>query len=156
MTPIQKLIKHFESYADSIPMSDEKGAISDMVETLKEALPEEKRYLQSVSAEKDKEIAELKKFNQGLHDTLQARINVGVKEFEELQAKDARINELVKDNMALQYNMAEAERFRPEHESQLLDPLQKEVERLNLIIKEMYGGKEYVDNWEEFKKLNNL
>lgn len=45
-----------------------------------------------------------------------------------------KVNELTMSDMTHEYNQAEAERFRPEYERQLKEPLEQEIERLKNII----------------------
>lgn len=55
----------------------------------------------------------------------------------EMEEKNERINELTMANMTHEYDEAEAERFRPEYERQLLDPLQQQIQQKEQRIKEL-------------------
>lgn len=56
------------------------------------------------------------------------------------EAKDEKINELTMENMTHEYNIAEAERFRPDYERQLLEEKDKEIKELREALEYLMEG----------------
>jgi hypothetical protein len=74
--------------------------------------------LLAVAKDKQKEVAEI------------------IKERDELKEK---CDQLIMDNMTHEYSESEAEKFRPEYERQLLEPLQQENAELRARVQELEG-----------------
>lgn len=68
-----------------------------------------------------------------------------------------KVDELTMADMTHEYNEAEAEKFQPEYERQIKEPLEQEIERLTELIELAFQFTPRLDTqWQQFKLDNNL
>jgi len=80
--------------------------------------------------------------NKAIHDKLQEWINTSASQSLELESAKKeiaelkeKVNELTMADMTHEYNNAEAEKFQPEYERQIKEPLEQEIERLKGLVR---------------------
>jgi hypothetical protein len=134
---MNKKIEDYHSIKESLPQNgvivmtkidDEKGIRNEQLLKRKDNLWFKQFENLKAENEGNKEIARAR------GDAINNLNEIIEQKDKEIAILKAKVNELTMADMTHEYNEAEAEKFRPEHERQLLEPFKEGIERLYSLM----------------------